>query len=158
MMPLRNSMDPSKLDGDDPARPKPGSGPSLFGGQPPKAVNNPVGGLGERLPTAPTGPFAARPNSFKNGGKVEKTGLALVHEGEHIVPADKHDEHPKHNVSLYRVIHHMNKGGLHRALNIPEGEKIPADKLEAASHSSNEHIRHMAGFAHTLEGFHHGKK
>jgi hypothetical protein len=60
----------------------------------------------------------------------------------------------KHNVSLYRAIHHLNHGGLHRALHVPEGETIPAEKLEAAKNSSNEHVRHMANFAATLKGFH----
>jgi hypothetical protein len=64
-------------------------------------------------------------------------------------------EEKKHDVSLYRAMHHLNKGGLHRALHVAEGEKIPAAKLEAASHSSNEHIRHMANFAHTMGGFKH---
>lgn len=64
----------------------------------------------------------------------------------------------RQNPSLYRTIHGLNKGGLHRALGVPEGQKIPAEKLEEARHSSNPHIRHMAAFAHTLEGFHHGKK
>lgn len=59
----------------------------------------------------------------------------------------------KKNVSLYRAIHHLKKGGLHRALGVPEGEKIPAEKLEQARNSSNEHIRHMANFAHTLGTF-----
>lgn len=58
-------------------------------------------------------------------------------------------------VSLHRALHHLNKGGLHRALHVPEGEKIPAEKLEAARNSSNEHIRHMANFAHVLSGFKH---
>jgi len=62
------------------------------------------------------------------------------------------------NPSLYRAIHHMRKGGLHRALGIPEGEKIPEAKVEAATHSKNEHVRHMANFAQTLKGFHKGKK
>ncbi|HET7150865.1 MAG TPA: hypothetical protein VFI60_05605 [Candidatus Acidoferrum sp.] len=53
--------------------------------------------------------------------------------------------------SLYRAIHHMNKGGLHRALGVPEGQKIPAEKMEAAKHSKNPHVRRMAAFAHTLE-------
>jgi hypothetical protein len=60
----------------------------------------------------------------------------------------------KHNVSLYRAMHHLNKGGLHRALGVKEGEPIPASKLEAAKHSSNEHVMHMANFASTMEGFH----
>jgi hypothetical protein len=57
------------------------------------------------------------------------------------------------NVSLYRAIHHLNRGGLHRALGVPEDEKIPAEKLEQARHSSNEHVRAMANFANTLAGF-----
>lgn len=48
-----------------------------------------------------------------------------------------------------------NKGGLHRALGVPEGQKIPADKLAAAAHSKNPHVRHMAQFAKTAKGFSH---
>jgi len=59
------------------------------------------------------------------------------------------------NPSLYRAIHHLRKGGLHRALGVPEGEKIPAAKLAAAQHSSNSHIKHMASFAKTMSGFKH---
>lgn len=61
----------------------------------------------------------------------------------------------KHNPSLYRALHHLRKGGLHRALHVPEGEPIPAAKLEAAKHSSNSHIQHMANFASTMKSFHH---
>ena len=61
----------------------------------------------------------------------------------------------KHNVSLYRAMHHLRKGGLHRALGISESKPIPAERLEAARHSSNSHIAHMANFAHTMGGFHH---
>jgi hypothetical protein len=60
-----------------------------------------------------------------------------------------------HNVSLYRAMHHLNKGGLHRALKVPEGEEIPENKLEAAKNSTNEHVRHMANFAATMKGFKH---
>ena len=63
-----------------------------------------------------------------------------------------------HNSSLYRAMHHLNKGGLHRALGVPEGQPIPADKLEAAKNSKNSHVRHMANFAATMKGFHHGGK
>lgn len=49
-----------------------------------------------------------------------------------------------------------NPGGLHRALHVPEGSKIPADKLAAAKRSKNPRIRHMANLAHTLAGLHHG--
>jgi hypothetical protein len=57
------------------------------------------------------------------------------------------------NPSLYRAIHHMRKGGLHRALGVPEGEKIPSKKIEAATHSDNAHVAHMARFAQTLKSF-----
>lgn len=60
-----------------------------------------------------------------------------------------------HNVSLYRAMNHLRKGGLHRALGVPEGENIPKEKLEAAKNSKNEHVRHMANFAHTMSGFKH---
>ena len=58
-----------------------------------------------------------------------------------------------HNTSLYRAMHQLRKGGLHKALHIPEGETIPADRLEAARNNKNEHIAHMANFAHTMKGF-----
>lgn len=51
-----------------------------------------------------------------------------------------------------------NKGGLHRALGVPEGEKIPADKLAKAKNSKNPRVRKMAALAGTLEGMHHGGK
>lgn len=56
---------------------------------------------------------------------------------------------------LHRALTHLNKGGLHRALGVAEGTKIPADKLEAAKNSNNPHIRHMANFASVLEHFKH---
>lgn len=61
----------------------------------------------------------------------------------------------EHNVSLYRSLHQLRKGNLHKALHVPDGEKIPEAKLSAARNSSNEHIRKMAEFAHTMKGFKH---
>ena len=46
-------------------------------------------------------------------------------------------------------------GALHRALHVPEGEKIPASKMAAASHSENPRIRKMVGLAKTLKKMHH---
>jgi len=57
------------------------------------------------------------------------------------------------NPSLYRAMHKLRKGGLHRALHVPESEPIPAAKLEAATHSSNPHVVHMANFAKTMSRF-----
>jgi hypothetical protein len=64
----------------------------------------------------------------------------------------------KHDPSLYRAIHSLRHGGLHRALGIPEEDKIPESKIESASHSDNAHLAHMANFAKTMGGFHHGGK
>lgn len=50
------------------------------------------------------------------------------------------------------------KGKLHRELGIPEGEKIPADRLEKAAHSSNPEIKRDAIRAETMKGWHHGGK
>lgn len=61
----------------------------------------------------------------------------------------------KANTSLYRALHHLRKGGLHRALGVAEGEKIPAEKIAAARNSTNDHVAHMANFAHTMAGFKH---
>lgn len=45
-------------------------------------------------------------------------------------------------------------GALHKALHVPQGEKIPAKKLAKAEHSKNEHMRHMAALAETLGKLH----
>jgi len=66
-----------------------------------------------------------------------------------------HEEKPMHNVSLHRALSHLNKGGLHRALGVPEGKTIPHDKLESAKNSDNPHTRKMAQFAETMNGWHH---
>ena len=60
-----------------------------------------------------------------------------------------------HSPSLHRALHRLNKGGLHRALGVPEGQKIPAEKMAAAHNSSSPHIRRMAAFAHTMAGWKH---
>lgn len=42
-------------------------------------------------------------------------------------------------------------GGLHKALHVPEGEKIPAKKMAKAANSSNAHVRKMVALAKTLK-------
>jgi hypothetical protein len=61
------------------------------------------------------------------------------------------------NHSLHRALAHLNKGGLHRALNVPEGTEIPKEKVEAATHSDNKHLASMAKLAQTMGGWKHGK-
>lgn len=50
------------------------------------------------------------------------------------------------------------KGKLHREMGAPEGEKIPAGRLRAATHSKDPEIRRDAIRAETMKGWHHGKK
>jgi hypothetical protein len=52
----------------------------------------------------------------------------------------------KKDVSLYRAIHHLRKGGLHRALGVSEDETIPEEKMDAAQKSPNQHVVEMSKF------------
>lgn len=46
------------------------------------------------------------------------------------------------------------KGKLHEHLHVPQGEKIPEEKMEEAMHSKNSTIRKEANLAKTLKKFH----
>jgi len=48
------------------------------------------------------------------------------------------------------------KGKLHRELGVPEGEKIPAKRLAAATRSKNPEVRRDAIRAETMKSWHHG--
>lgn len=43
-----------------------------------------------------------------------------------------------------------NKGGLHRSLGVPTGQKIPVSKINKATNSSNPRVRKQANLAKTL--------
>jgi hypothetical protein len=58
----------------------------------------------------------------------------------------------KHNVSLYRALHHLRHGGLHKALGVKEGDTIPVNKIHEAAKKGG-HLGHMANFALTMRGF-----
>lgn len=46
------------------------------------------------------------------------------------------------------------KGSLHKSLDVPQGKKIPASKLEKAEHSKNPTTRKRAILAETLKKMH----
>lgn len=50
------------------------------------------------------------------------------------------------------------KGALHRQLGVPEGEKIPDDKLRKAANSDNPTLAKRAQLAETMKGFSHSRK
>jgi len=45
-------------------------------------------------------------------------------------------------------------GALHKELHVPQGQKIPAKKLEKAAHSDNPKLAKRARLAETLKSFH----
>lgn len=47
-----------------------------------------------------------------------------------------------------------NPGALHKSLHVPEGENIPAKKLQKASHSDNPTLAKRANLAMTLKKLH----
>jgi hypothetical protein len=49
-----------------------------------------------------------------------------------------------------------NKGGLHRSLGVPEGQKIPSSKIEAAAKQKGK-VGKQARLAKTLKGLGKGK-
>lgn len=51
--------------------------------------------------------------------------------------------------ALTDVSKSTSKGGLHRSLGIPEGEKIGAKRIAAATHSKNKKTREEAHLAQT---------
>lgn len=57
--------------------------------------------------------------------------------------------------SSYRSLHHLRHGGLHDALHVSQDDKIPADKLEAATHSKNAHVKKMAVLAKNMKSWKH---
>lgn len=78
-----------------------------------------VRSMGEKGPLDKVWRPGCDPEPFKKGGSVKK-GL---------FSAD------------------LEKGGLHRALGVPEGKKIGMKKIEKAEHSRSPHVRKMAQWA-----------
>jgi len=91
------------------------------------AKDNPAGVPSSLLPSNNAQSSFAKYAGIKRGGEVE---------GKWIQKAVKH------------------KGALHKALHVPEGEKIPAKKLHKAEHSSNPKLAKRAHLAETLKGLH----
>ena len=65
------------------------------------------------------------------------------------------DDHYKNGGWIKEAVG-KNPGALHRSLGVPEGKKIPAKKLDKATHSDNPRVRRQANLAKTLKGFHKG--
>ena len=83
------------------------------------------------------------PSGVPAVGVMEEDDRGASSEDEEMKESDI--EESDHWIQGTNVDH--NKGGLHRALDIPAGKNIPKSKISAATHSENPHIRHMAQFA-----------
>ena len=55
--------------------------------------------------------------------------------------------------AIEEVSESTSKGGLHRSLHIPAGQKIGAKRIEAATHSANPKTRRQASLAKTYEKY-----
>ena len=87
---------------------------------------------------------------YDKGGVVKESNM---NDGFH------HNDYSSTEKSeFHRSMSHLHQGGLHRALDIPEGEKIPLAKIEAATNSENPHLRKMAVMAKSMHGWKHSSK
>lgn len=67
-----------------------GGGAAAGGGGSTMAANQLTQGMPQTsFQAAMPGMDTAQPKMFKKGGRVRKTGLALVHKGEYVIPAGK---------------------------------------------------------------------
>jgi hypothetical protein len=122
--------------------------------------------VGPARPVRPVG-GPARPvgspllGSFKEGGKVPATGAYKLHKDEVVIPKDKVKKMAKKSSKVEKVnlgkkgSFNVRKGALHRALGIPEGEKIGQSRIKKAERSKNPETRREAASA---EGLTHMKK
>jgi hypothetical protein len=65
----------------------------------------------------------------------------------------KHNKQPRLQMAtkwIQKAINPKHKGALHKALGVPEGEKIPAKKMAKAAKSTNPKVAKMANLAKTL--------
>lgn len=131
-------------------------------------------GAEKRLDTSDwTKPLAGqKPAVYHKGVKVvPKTGAAILEKGEKVISKEENPDNPDNKPNMtevdsmtsehspsekahfHRAMSHLHKGGLHRALGIPEGQKIPIEKKQAASNSDNKHTAAMGMLAVAMHGW-----
>ena len=105
-----------------------------------RAMNEAAQNSANQGPQGPQGPQNQNQKSKRYGEWDENDQMELKRggraEGKWIQGAIKH------------------KGALHKSLHVPAGEKIPAKKLEKATHSSNPKLAKRANLAKTLKSLH----
>jgi hypothetical protein len=86
--------------------------------------------------------------------KTAKPMAAMKKAAMHHERAEHH--HAEAKKWIQSAIRHP--GALHKELGVKAGEKIPAKKLEKATHSKNPTLARRARLAETLKGLGRGKK
>lgn len=143
--------------------------PMAGGGLPPAQENGPA--LGQMVSpfSSPSAvPLAANPATQANQN-VPPSGMPQLPGSDpnalknQVINQADAVANPTQLNSSWHVVgddHWINKaikhpGALHEELDVPEGEKIPEDKMEKALHSDNPEEKKRAEFAEELKGFHH---
>jgi hypothetical protein len=106
--------------------------------------------MGQKHPTFDATDHTPATPSMHTGGVVPKDGVYNLQGGEQVIPKDK--AVAKKNVSMYRAMHQLRKGGLHDAVGVPHGQPIPPEKIDAATKSDNAHVAQMANFHNMKNG------
>jgi hypothetical protein len=120
-------------------------------------VRRPVGGperpvrMPERGPEPVWGgnPPRRAEGSFKEGGKVPKTGVYQLHVGEHVVPVSHAEVHKAKKAGKdvsHSAFHHIKKGAFHKWLGKSEDQPITHEDI-ARGKAAGGHAAKMAQFA-----------
>jgi hypothetical protein len=92
----------------------------------------------------------------KRGGRVGADLAPLSSAAKSTEPSDQEDDRGAYASGgraknwIKGAIKHP--GALHKSLGVPEGERIPAKKLDKAAHSDNPKLARRARLAETLKG------
>jgi hypothetical protein len=117
-----------------------------------------LGGVDGKAPT--TLPIGGKTMRDANDVTPDVTPKKVYDKGGVVGDKDTYhhgDYSPTEKSEFHRSMSSLHTGGLHRALGIAEGERIPMAKIEAATHSENAHTRKMATLAKSMKGWKHGK-
>jgi hypothetical protein len=109
---------------------------------------------GQKVPSTMTGPAEGADEKaleyLRQTGRSDFRGPATLAPGAE-APMRKHGGKAPEKWIQGAIKH---PGALHKALHVPEGEKIPAKKLAKAAHSDNPKLAKRAHLAQTLKGLH----
>lgn len=122
-----------------------------------------IRGLGKEVPGGPIERGIGKTLEYGNyAGGASNIGAAIgkgMAAKRHSDEADKFEDRKNGGAAYAKggFLKGMKKGALHREMGVPEGEKIPAKKLEKAEHSDNPKLRKRAVLAESMRHWDHHK-